>query len=174
MKTINVEIEGTSPLLFAKPPIIIKKGRKTKTIEYTPENDAQNLNCCDEEIGCYIPSEMISACIREAGKNFKNGKSTMAKLIVSSTVITPDKIPLNKPTYDYIDSRFARQNMIGLTKSRPAYKSGWKVNFVIMYDENVLDSTLLKNMLEIGGNLKCLGSYRPRFGRFRISKFDEV
>lgn len=60
-------------------------------------------------------------------------------------------------------------------KPRPVLKMPWFLNFTLTIVENVLiDETKLFNWFTRGGIEIALGTYRPRWGRFSVDKWEIV
>lgn len=175
MGKVQIKIKGTSPLLFNRFNMPNENGDeiKKKDKQYDPKTEADRLNYFDEQIGCYMPSAQIEASMREAAKNFKQGKSNYKTVIMSCVFCETDKIPLNKQTYDEIDSRFARIQRQGIVKCRPRYND-WELSFNLLYDESRIKPHILKAILEEAGKIKAVGDYRPKFGRFQVLEFNEI
>lgn len=168
MNTIKVKIKGTSPLLINRFKMEKDEGKKDK--KYIPEEEAQEKSYYDEEIGYYVPSSHVEACLREAAKNFKQKKSNYKNTILSSVFVSENKIPLGKK-YDEIDQRFCRIQRQGIVRSRPMWNK-WQLSFNIQYDEERISADKIKDILVEGGALKAIGDYRPKFGRFEVEEFE--
>jgi hypothetical protein len=173
MKQIKVRIKGTAPLLLNRFNKRNDDEAKKKDKEYDSTTEANTVNYFDETIGCYVPSTQLEASMREAAKNFKKGKGNYKPIILSSVFVEPDKVPLNKRIYDEIDSRFARIQRQGIIKSRPRYND-WELSFNITYDENRVTAATLRSILDEAGQIKAIGDYRPKFGRFKVEEFEEI
>ena len=58
-------------------------------------------------------------------------------------------------------------------KGRPVLKYGWEISFEIQLIKNsLIDEDKLYNWFKAGGIVIGLGSWRPRFGRFEITKWE--
>lgn len=175
MKKIRVKISGVSPLLLHSAAGMLTKeeGTTKKDNQYIPEEDAAKANYFDATIGCYVPSSHVEACMREAAKNFKQGKSNYKTTIISSVFCEQDRIPLNKQTWDEIDRRVVVVQRNRIVRSRPRYND-WALEFILQYDEARITPKVLQNILTEGGAIKGIGDHRPKFGRFKIEEFEEV
>jgi len=61
------------------------------------------------------------------------------------------------------------------TKYRPVLRHPWYLNFTIrLVKNNLIDDTKVYNWLVRGGMQISLGTYRPRWGRFVVEKYDVV
>jgi hypothetical protein len=174
MEEVKVKIVGIAPLLMNK--FKMEKPEETRAKrrdeQYSPESDAENALYKDEKVGIYAPSTWLEACLRETAKEFKGkGKSSMKATILSSVFVDPDKIPLNKQTYDEIDLRPVVIQRNRVVKGRPRFNS-WELEFTIKYDANRVKKDILGQILEESGAIKGIGDYRPKFGRFKVVIFE--
>jgi hypothetical protein len=174
MEEVKVKIVGIAPLLMNK--FKMEKPEETKAKrrdeQYSPETDAENALYRDNEVGIYAPSTWLEACLRETAKEFKGkGKSSMKAVILSSVFVEPDKLPLNKQTYDEIDLRPVVIQRNRVVKGRPRFNS-WELEFTLKFDGNRVKKETLRQILEEAGAIKGIGDYRPKFGRFKVLMFD--
>lgn len=172
MKKIQVKIEGVSPLLLHR--FLMEEEDKKKAVRkdkiYDSVEDANKSLYKDEKIGCYVPSVMVEACIREASKDFKKGKINYKTTILSSVFVEEEKISLNKEIYDEIDKRPVVIQRNRIVRSRPRFNK-WELSFILCFDENRIEPGILKQILEESGVSRGLGDYRPKFGRFKIIEY---
>lgn len=172
MKKVKVEIKSIVPLLMHKYNSNQKEvTAKRKDEQYSTEIDAQNALYYEEKIGCYVPSTWIEACLREAAKDFKQGKKTYKNTILASVFCDQEKIPLNKKTFDEIDIRPVVIQRNRIVKGRPKFNT-WKLEFILNYDELRIKKDILKQIFIEACATKGIGDYRPKFGRFEVIKFE--
>jgi hypothetical protein len=188
MKTINIKIRGTSPLLMHSSAAVdpthplnleSKKitGKRKKTDEDHIEiNKFDFLKAIyfDERVGCYLPANNIEACLRDAAKKSKQGKSATCAIFVM-----PDMIPLiydgpRTPRELYEDVRFrdvraVKVQQARLMRCRPRFDQ-WSADFEIQFDEKILDETDIMSFLDTAGTYIGVGDFRPRYGRFQAMK----
>jgi hypothetical protein len=177
MKEIMVEIEGTTALLMNRfPEVEIRTPKAKRTDEqYDIQKDVERALYKDDEIGCFVPNSWIEACLRETAKTFKaaRGKGTLKKIVLASVFIEPERIALNKKTYDEMDIRPVVIMKNRIVRGRPRFNH-WNLQFTLTYDENRIDYQTLRQLVGEAGVINGIGDYRPRFGRFHIVRFDEV
>lgn len=172
MEKVKVKIKGIVPLLMHKYNIINNEEKaKRKDEQYSIETDAQKALYFDKKIGCYAPSTWIEACLRESAKDFKQGKKTYKNAILSSVFCEEEKISLHKKIYDEIDVRAVVIQRNRIAKGRPKFNT-WELEFILCYDETRIKKDILKQILEEAGATKGIGDYRPKFGRFKVIKFE--
>lgn len=175
MRSVKVKIVGTADLLMNRRPLDENEGEKVKkkSVQIDPVEDAERKSWKDPKIGYYIPSDMIEGCLREAGKNFKSGRGSLKNTILSSVFCADEKVPLGRKDYDEVDKRWGTHPSTGnsVLTSRVKFKN-WQATLTINYDENKIDDKTMKSLLEEAGSCKGIGSYRPKFGRFKVEKYE--
>lgn len=177
MKEYDVTIEGISPLLmnrFAeeKAEEVVKRVTGVRV----PEEVAVSLYILpDGKI--YQPASHVEASMIKAAANFNitgKGKKTYKDLAKSSIFVEPDAIIHEIQTYD-IDKRpvvnpVTRGRVI---RARPILRE-WVLNFRIKVLDDQFPKEVVKNILDYSGSAVGIGDYRPRFGRFIVTKFEQL
>ena len=181
----TVKLTGTSPLLMHSTtsidtthPLsrdlkrIQPKNSPRKTVEARPEMRRLRFVMgmyFDDQIGPYLPGEMLQACIRDGGKANRLGSE-----VTRSVLVVEDKAPLiytgprdlkSLWAKGFSDTRSVKVGQARVLRTRP-YFAQWAVEFTVSLDEEHLDPHLLKGCIENAGLRVGLGDYRPRFGRF--------
>jgi hypothetical protein len=60
-------------------------------------------------------------------------------------------------------------------KERPVLRHPWSLTFhITIIKNNIIDENKLYNWFMLGGMQIAFGTYRPRFGRFTVDKWDTV
>ena len=179
MKTFDVEIVGVCPLLQnrfnTETEGISKSKGKKKT--YIPTDEAEKALYRDKQGYIYEPSEHLLGSLIRAAVNFKyEGKKTFKDVVKSCVLVLPDAIPLNDgktESWDEIDTRPVVIQRARVVKWRPKFND-WKLIFQLqILDEDVLDARTLREILDNAGSRYGIGDYRPRFGRFQVTKWKE-
>ena len=127
MKTIKVEIEGTSPLLMNSPKAMLEPQeavRKT-TKKYDPKIEAEKVAYRTQEGKLYVPSTAIKGSIINASAWKKAGKIALRPLIAAGIRIPEAELILNKQEYE-IDARTVVIQRSRVVKWRPVIKD-WKL-----------------------------------------------
>ena|SRR5579872_3627730 len=57
---------------------------------------------------------------------------------------------------------------------RPLLNQGWKLRVLFAVTNDVIPLTQVKAALDVAGLLVGMGSWRPQFGRFEVSQFEQV
>jgi hypothetical protein len=131
----------------------------------------------DEKLGLHIPSENIEKCIREGATKSRLGKAAEAASFVTDPVVKLDcgKYPMDlDKLYELSEYQFRKPVRIPpktgarIMKVRPVIPTGWKLTFVVEFDDSVINSKdIVKAMIDAGA-LVGLGDWRPKFGRFTV------
>ena len=179
VKTIQVEITGVAPLLqhkFRTEEHGINKTTAKKKI-YDPNEEAEKA-CFREGKMIVHPTEHLFGALIRAAVSFKfEGKKTYKDIIKRGIIVEPINAPLldkkgkQYKTWDEIDARRVVIQRSAVVRWRPMYHEGWRIPFSItIIDDESLSPPILKEILEKAGYVG-IGDYRPRFGRFQVTKF---
>lgn len=177
MKKIDVEITGIAPLLqnrYQTENNGVNKS-KAKKKEYNPQEEAKKCLYKTLEGEVYQPAEHIYQSMVKASTDFKfEGKKTYKDLIQSRILIEPEAIPLITEGEYEIDTRPVVIQRARVLKWRPKFND-WKLKFTLtILDEDNIGISVAKEILEKAGATKGIGDYRPRFGRFMVTNFEET
>jgi len=190
MRKYSVTIEGVAPLLQHKFGIVAQTELANAVKQHSGQRDyseewRETAYLLDNEI--VQPAEHIWQAMIRAAINFKikgRGKKTYKDLISSTVIIEPDLIPygISLPqeiTTDpsqlvYIDVRPVRVQRARILRERLALQKGWSLSFDIFISDDQLPKEAVKAILDYAGQCIGIGDYRPRFGRFIVTKFEEL
>lgn len=188
MQQFDVTIVGVAPLMQHRYPLPdlsqMAKGSKRQTgaKDYTDEW-REYLYVASGQV--VQPASHILGAMTKAAASFKiSGKKgkTYKDLISSSIIVTPDNIPhgievpeqldadADKPLY--LDVRPVVVNRARVPRIRPTFREGWTLEFVIESMDDDIHPETLQDILAYAGKAVGIGDHRPRFGRFRVSKFE--
>lgn len=175
MKEYDVKIESISPLLmnrFAeeKAEEVIKRVSGVRV----PEEVAVSLYILpDGKI--YQPASHIEATMIKAAANFNitgKGKKTYKDLAKSSIFVEPDAIIHEIQTYDIDKRPVVNPTTRGrVIRARPILRE-WALNFKLKVLDDQFPREVVKSILDYAGTAVGIGDYRPRFGRFIVTKFE--
>ena len=179
MKTIKVQIKGTTPLLMANALSMLeeKKEVSSSTKKANPMDAVEKLAYRDDNKMLYVPAEAIKGCMVNAASYVKFGKYAAKPMIAGSVRINPARISLGTKTYK-VDKRTAVNRMKGrIVVMRPVVEN-WKIDFELVYDDEVIaNAGLIKPILENGGKRVGILAFRPEklgnFGMFEVTKWEE-
>ena len=175
---VRVQITGTSDLLFHRwnneavaEKANARKGsaaKKTDNIEsYVYRNDAGEI-CLPGE---YVRGSVIMAAkFRQDPRSPRKSAMDLFKAGVIS--LTP-LASLNVKAWDYEDRRRVVIQRNGVTRVRPAMKTGWKAEFDFLINlPEYIDQAFFRDVLSMAGRLVGVGDFRPTYGRFDMTKVE--
>lgn len=150
-----------------------KKKMNLPTIEIELERAAYRKDSGE----LYMPGEWLYQSLLKASGEFTvpgRGKKSFRDYIKSGIVIEPEQIGFGTKSY----STDARPTVIRATKGRimryRPHLPKWSATFdIVILDEDLIDVETLHTILVRAGQTVGVGDYRPRYGRFLISKFEE-
>ncbi len=180
MKTVKVEIKGVTPLLMNNPETMIEEAQVNKkvtdkTAKRNKEEEAEKLTYKDKG-KLYVPAEAIKGSLLNASSFKKIGKYAAKSIVAGGVFIKPEKVFLNKNTYE-IDLRTVVIQGNRVVKARPKVPE-WKLSFDLMYNENLIaNGEDIKQILTEAGQRIGILDFRPQkkgsFGMFEITKWQE-
>lgn len=184
MSTIQVEIQGISPLLqhryIFKDEFEEKAKKRTGVIDYS--NEWVKSLYWNEEVGVYQPASHIEGALIKAAVNFQipgKRKKTYKDLFKSAVFVGPDVIPLGikgspeellKKGRLVIDKRCVVVQKSRVERLRPRFDA-WALKFQIEVHDDQIHPDAVREILEYAGRFCGIGDFRPRYGRFQVSLF---
>lgn len=189
MYEVGVKITGAAPLMQHRYPMpefenLSKGGKKqTGAKDYTQE--WREYLYCTKDGTIYQPAVHLEGALIKAAANFKiQGKrgASYKDLFKAALFISPDEIPHNIAVPDtldtdadkplYLDARPVVVQRARIVRVRPTFKAGWELEFIITVIDDELPSGIVQDALTLAGKAVGIGDYRPRFGRFSVSRFE--
>lgn len=144
------------------------KGKKTDNVEsYVYRND-DNLICLPGE---YLRQAIIAAAkFRQDPRSPRKSAMDLYKAgVLSLTALAP----LGKETWDYLHKCRVQVQRNGVTRTRPAFRSGWEAEFDMMVNlPEYIRPDDLHEVIVNAGRLIGLADFRPTYGRFQVVGFD--
>ena len=180
MYYISGEIEGVADILFNKlsqeEQDRIDKGTtggKKKLAEKIAEADGKLHR---NGHGICMPVWNFKQCllggVMRAGLKF--GKGSLYPYI-AATVYPVEDLLFHKEEPDYIHEHWGRippkTGAVAIIR-RPAIKAGWKLPFRLMVTDDRRDAEQIQTALVEAGLMVGLGSWRPHYGRFKVTKWE--
>lgn len=174
VKTIEVSIEGKSPLLmhaFPMEPIeAIEKKSPQEQAEYAAYRDAETRNL-------YIPGIALQRALVNGATYVKGkGRGSLQKQAAACLQVNPQRISLGTKDFE-VD---ARPVVVPATRGRiirfrPRLDT-WRVSFELEYDDTLMKATEVRNVVDNTGQRVGLLDFRPEkkgpFGRFTVIKWE--
>jgi len=189
MYVVQTKVKGSAPLLQHRYPMpeletMSKGGRKqTGATDYTQE--WREYFYADSEGEIYQPASHFEGALVKAATGFKvtgkRGKS-YKDLFLSAVFVTPDRILHGIKVPDeldtdadkslYLDMRPVVVQRARVVRIRPAFSTGWELEFAIEVIDDQIAPELVQDVLTLAGKTVGIGDYRPRFGRFNVVGFE--
>jgi len=190
MKTINVQLTGTTPIMFhrfteeaqkdaTKGERVSVKGSKSQK----PKKIAERFLYIGKNKKPVVPQSMLMAAFMSAGKLFKVGKRQIStqktSLLPGFISISEFEVPVTHEQPWEVDSRPVCNPSTGgrFLQHRPKFPD-WKLNFTMEVDEEMFTVDLIRDVVEMAGKVSGIGAYRPAvrgiFGKFVVTKWDVV
>ena len=176
---IDVEIEGIAPLLQHNALASLEglKGGNTRR-RPTRDNTEEWRNFMYQQDGKLVhPSDAIYSCLVQASREFKaDRRRTMQRLVTASVFPVGKWMTIKgKKEPDYVHESVAVNPTTKgrIVVYRPAFKEGWRMTFQLeLTDPESVSFAKIKEILDYAGLKVGLGSWRPRYGRFTVVKFE--
>ena len=172
-KTIRVRIEGKSPLLMHKFPLVPIEAIEKKS----PEEQAELAAYRDPDTQeLYIPGvcmqrSLINSAIYSKGK----GRASLQKVVAACVMISPERMSLGIKEYS-IDSRpIVNPTTKGrIIRHRPRVDK-WECTFEIDYEDTLLTEDQVRKVVDDSGERVGLLDFRPErkgpFGRYMVTSW---
>ncbi len=181
MRVFNATIEGVSPgLLQHKFPDIVAeqldnpvkpKLRQVLSREEEAELFAYRLK--DGRL-CQPGEHIFQALIKAAAAfQIQGGKKLTYKDAVKGGVLIEPEFISHEVNVYLIDSRPVVINRGRIIRHRPHLPT-WTLTFDLQVIEDGIPAEVLKEILIRAGEKIGIGNYRPRFGRFVVTSFQQV
>lgn len=190
MKSVYVKIKGTKPILFHAFRIeAISNIAKEKSGSAGNDPEEWKYTVLEKDNQLYVPASYIASCLKEASKHTKAGRGSIQKSFISCCTImsellmidrylpegwqkmTATEFPRNSNDAVYLDIRgVMNPNSKGRNvRYRVACSPGWKTEYEFEFDETIVSSAQVKNIIENSGKLVGIGDGRVLgYGRFII------
>ena len=179
----RMRLQGTQDILFHRwndEDVQAKAAAKKGSEEKKRDNPEAYIYRNEEGFIC-IPGRYIVRSVVEAGRNFQDprSKKKMAKDLVQAAVMADELLsPIlvnGKPTkeWEYDDRQRVCIMRSAITRTRPAFKKGWQVDFtLISLVPDLVTPEFLRKLVDYAGLLGGLGDFRPTYGRFRVTHWE--
>ena len=181
----RVRLQGTQDILFHRwndEDVQAKATAKKGSEEKKRDNPEAYIYRNDEGFIC-IPGRYIVRSVVEAGRNFQDPRSSrkMAKDLVQAAVMADEILsPIlvnGEPTkeWEYNDRQRVCIMRSAITRTRPAFKRGWQVDFtLISLVPDLVTPEFLRVLVDYAGLLGGIGDFRPTYGRFKVIHWEIV
>lgn len=189
---IQVTIKGITPIIMNRftEENEVSVGSGTSTVQIgdkgTPRQQAEKKRYADKEGNLFIPGPNIFACLINAGKFHKSGKSKVttqkSSLIPAGITVEEIIIPMSngnggKAVWE-VDSRSVVIPSTGgrIMCHRPRADE-WGAKFTLDVDTEMFQPNFVRKLMDDAGKKVGLCDYRPErkgpFGRFVVTGWEE-
>ncbi len=173
MVKVKVSVEGVAPLLMNK--FVETKSSESKRGKkvYVPSEEAEKKTYRTTDEKLCLPNTHFKASMVKAATDFKmTGRKTYKDYVRSGVFIEEQEIVLDQQEYEIFACPVVIQRA-RVMSWRPMFKK-WSCSFTIEIADDMINSTTLKEILEMAGRFKGVGDFRPEFGRFKVTAFKVV
>jgi hypothetical protein len=177
--TVRVTIRGSSDILFHRwsneavaEKAAAAKGSKTKKSDNL---ESYVYRCDNGNLG--LPGEYLRQSIIHAARYRQDPRSprkSAMDLFKAGVVSLTQCADLGVADADYIDRRRVLVQRSAITRERPALREGWQATIELMVlIPEYIDKTTLIEVITNAGRLIGVGDFRPTYGRFAVTAFNE-
>lgn len=183
-----VTLTGTMPIMFDKYPGDNKTQLPPEQKMYYLE-DGRTICLPAMNLTSFLSATNTTSVAKLIGKRtFKDLAGAFLGYVLlepSLVPITRDGVPIvfngfvndrDEVARIYIDRRVARlARGIPNNKVRPVVELPWEVSFTLRFFKNdVFSETTLRSAFDLGGMSLGLGTYRGLFGKFVVTRWDNI
>lgn len=183
MKTYEVVINGTTPLLMNRPTSDIEEKSKDRKHGNLTSEDMARKKLYEIEGKLYQPATHLQGALIEAGKHKKvmgkgTSKATYSKIVGYAVEINPFEIVHKNQKWEIFSIQAVNPTTKGRNLlSRPMLKN-WELKFEVTFDDTEISQEDLKEIFDIAGKIVGIGDWRPakkgRFGKFQVTSWKEL
>ncbi len=170
-------LRGTADLLFHRWNVegIAEKAGAAKGSKAKKTDDVESYVYRNDKGELCLPGEYVRQAVIHAAKFRQDPRSprkSAMDLFKAAVVNLTPLASLGVTEWDYLDQRRVQVQRNGVTRSRPAIKSGWEAEFQFLVNlPEYVGRDLLQEVLTQAGKLIGLADFRPTYGRFVVATF---
>lgn len=175
---VDVTIEGTADILFHRwnCEAVEAKGNAAKGSKAKKSDDVETYVYRNDAGELCLPGEYLRQAVIHAAKFRQDPRSprkSAMDLFKAGVVALTPLASLNVDKWDYEHKCRVTIQRNGITRTRPALKTGWRttVQFMVNVPEYIRPQDL-HDVLNAAGRLIGVGDFRPTYGRFNVVSFD--
>jgi len=177
---VEVTIHGDADLLFHRwnCEAVEAKARSAKGSAAKKTDDIESYVYRNDDGELCLPGEYLRQAVIAAAKFRQDPRSPRksAQDLVKAAIVSLTPLAgLGTTRWDYEHKCRVQIQRNGITRVRPALKSGWSGAFVFMVNlPEYVSPEMLHGMLTDAGRLVGLADFRPTYGRFRVTRFEAL
>jgi hypothetical protein len=176
--TATFTLKGTADLLFHRwnCEAVAEKAGAAKGSKAKKTDNVESYVYRDEDNNICLPGEYVRGAIVNAAKFRQDPrsprKSAMDLFKAGIAVLTP-LASLGVDKWDYDHACRVTINRAGITRVRPAIRTGWKAEIqLLVLLPQYIQPELFQEVLTDAGRLIGVGDFRPTYGRFQVASFE--
>jgi hypothetical protein len=179
VREFAVEIEGVEPGLlqhrFSGATVkglldVVKSSSRQK---HTPEEEAKMVAYLTVDGTLVQPGEHIfQAMVKASSEYIMRGKRTYKDAVKGNVYILPELIPHRSNEYE-IDARRVVIQKASIVRHRPLLRE-WGLSFTVRVMDDTIPDEVIHQILQKAGQSYGIGDFRPRFGKFAVTKFEKL
>lgn len=190
IQVFDVEIEGVTPLIMHNGDLCdpfnyyAKELKKVSSKRNKTEDDQLQMMRIEWDGGIYqdgegriaVPADCILAVVQGGARKFKLGKQVPPGVFTSQDFFKLDYDGPKDLDKLYADSRFVFRKRVkvgqsAVMRTRPRFPT-WSCKFSLDLVTDILNPEDLRRILDTAGRVVGLMDWRPRYGRFNVTKFE--
>ncbi len=182
---VRIAVKGTADILFHRwnCEAVAEKSAAKKGSAAKKSDNVESYVYRDDNGNICIPGEYLRGAIVGASKfrqdprsSRKSAMDLFKAAIIPMTVLAPIIVGgKEQAKWEYEHACRVQVQRNGVTRVRPAFKSGWMATFDMMVNiPQYIDRDLLHDVLVDAGRLIGLADFRPTYGRFSIVEYTDA
>lgn len=176
--TVSVTVTGTADILFHRWNVegIEAKSQAAKGSKAKRQDDIESYVYRNDDGELCLPGEYLRQSVLHASKFRQDPRSprkSAMDLYKAGVVSLSELATLGVEDWDYEHKCRVMIQRSGITRTRPALKSGWSCRVELLVNTpEYIRPTDLHETLNAAGRLVGVGDFRPTYGRFVVKVFD--
>lgn len=177
---VRATIVGTADLLFHRwnCEAVEAKSKAAKGSKAKKSDNVESYVYRDDAGDLALPGEYVRQAIIHAAKFRQDPRSprkSAMDLFKAGVISLTPLASLNVCAWDYEHRCRVQVQRNGVTRCRPAMKSGWTIELDLLVNlPEYIAVDALHDVLVNAGRLIGVGDFRPTYGRFAVRAFDAL
>ena len=176
--TAFATVRGTAPILFHawNNESVAEKASAAKGSKAKKSDNVESYVYRNEAGEICVPSLYFCMSLVGAGRFIQDPRSprkSAMDLFKAGIVPIYEFCSLGSKDWDYLDQRRVTVQRNSITRQRPAFNKGWKVEVALaILTPEYISPDMLQQTLTNAGRLVGVGDYRPTYGRYLVEHFE--
>lgn len=173
----TVRIKGVADFLYHRWNVeaVEAKANAAKGSKAKKSDDVESYVYRKDDGELAIPGEQLRMAIINAAKFRQDPRSprkSAMDLFKAGVVVLTPLAGIGKSEWDYLHKCRVVVQRNGITRTRPALKAGWEVEFDVQINlPEYITPSDLNEVAANAGRLLGIGDFRPTYGRFQVVLF---